>query len=239
MAPTRTDADPIGNWLPLALQTADALFPTGSYAHSLGFEECVRLALVRDEATLKAFLAEQIAPALTHFELPYLRLAYDAAQAHDFETLSALDGEIGAAKPARETRAASLSLGRRRLQALLTILPSDRLLLGCSRALASAALAGHHLTICAVQGAVADAPLDAVLLAYFYQNLAAIAGAALKLMRIGQDGVQRALRSANAAAPEAIARSKLVSREQAGCFNPLLEIASMRHEHASERLFIS
>jgi urease accessory protein len=239
MAPTSTETGPSWSWLPLALQTADTLFPTGSYAHSLGFEECVRLGLVRDEATLQTFLAEQITPALTHFELPYLRLAYAAAQAHDIETLAALDEEIGAAKPARETRAASLSLGGRRLQALLIILPGDRLLLACSRALASADLAGHHLTICAVQGAVAAAPLDAVLLGYFYQNLAATAGAALKLMRIGQDGVQRALRAANTAALAAIARSKLVSREQAGCFNPLLEIASMRHEHASERLFIS
>jgi urease accessory protein len=239
MAPTLTEGGPAWNWLPLALQTADALFPTGSYAHSLGFEECVRLGLVRDEGTLQTFLLEQITPALTHFELPYLRLAYAAAQAHDLESLAALDEEIGAAKPARETRVASLSLGRRRLQALLTILPDDRLLLACSRALASSAPGGHHLTICAVQGAAAEAPLDAVLLTYFYQNLAAIAGAALKLLRIGQDGVQRALFAANMAAPEAIAQSKLVSRDQAGCFNPLLEIASMRHEHASERLFIS
>jgi urease accessory protein len=239
MVSTSTETGPAWNWLPLALQTADALFPTGSYAHSLGFEECVRLGLVRDEVTLQTFLVEQITPALARFELPYLRLVYEAAQAHDFETLAALDEEIGAAKPARETRAASLSLGRRRLQALRTILPDDPRLLACADALASSRMGGHQLTICAVQGAVAGAPLDAVLLSYFYQNLAAIAGAALKLLRIGQDGVQRALRAANAAAPAAAAQSRLVSREQAGCFNPLLEIASMRHERAAERLFIS
>src|SRR4051812_34213231 len=50
-------------WLPFLLQTADALFPTGAYAHSLGFEESVRLGFVRDEASLRRFLLEQIIPA--------------------------------------------------------------------------------------------------------------------------------------------------------------------------------
>jgi len=40
-------------------------------------------------------------------------------------------------------------------------------------------------------------------------------------------------------AKEAVAASLGVAREDAGCFNPLLEIASMRHERAFERLFIS
>ena len=41
-------------WLPFLLQTADALFPTGAYAHSLGFEEIVRLDVVRDESSKDA-----------------------------------------------------------------------------------------------------------------------------------------------------------------------------------------
>ena len=44
------------SWLPALLQTSDALFPTGAYAHSLGFEESVRLGIVRDEDSLRAFL---------------------------------------------------------------------------------------------------------------------------------------------------------------------------------------
>ena len=52
-------------WLHI-LQTSDALYPTGAYAHSLGFEESVRLGQVRDEATLGEFLRLQIVPALAH-----------------------------------------------------------------------------------------------------------------------------------------------------------------------------
>ena len=40
-----------------------------------------------------------------------------------------------------------------------------------------------------------NVPLRAALAAYFYQSLAAICAAALKLIRIGQDGCQRVLRT--------------------------------------------
>jgi urease accessory protein len=228
--PTEPD-DAVLAWFPL--------FPTGAYSHSLGFEECVRLELVRDELTLRNFLLEQIAPALEHFELPYLRFVSDAVLAHDFATVAELDAEIGAAKLAREIRLASLSLGARRLQALRSILPGEPRLAACGHAVAVGRLAGHHLTICAFQGVAAGMPLDATLAAYFYQSVAAVAVAALKLVRIGQDGVQRALRAAVAEAAGTVERSLLVTREEAGWFNPLLEIAAMRHERARERLFIS
>jgi len=56
---------------------------------------------------------------------------------------------------------------------------------------------------------------------------------------LGQDGVQRTLRTACAETARVIAASRTVARGDAGTFNPLLEIAAMRHERAEERLFIS
>jgi urease accessory protein len=47
------------------------------------------------------------------------------------------------------------------------------------------------------------------------------------------------LRAAAATADASIAASLVVSKCDAGWFNPLLEIASLRHERADERLFIS
>lgn len=223
------------SWLPFLLQTADALFPTGAYAHSLGFEESVRLGVVRDEASLLAFLQSQIVPAQRRQELPYLRFAFEAA---DLGEMCAIDREISAWKLARETREASAQLGVRRLKALRTI--SDAPLLAeFERAIAARDASGHHLIVCALQGRVANIPLEAALATYFYQSLAAICAAALKLIRIGQDGCQRSLRAAAANAPATIRESLTVAREDAGWFNPLLEIAAMRHERADERLFIS
>lgn len=220
------------DWLPFLLQTGDPLFPTGAYAHSLGLEEMVRLGVVRDEATLLDFFRGQIIPALGQFELPHLRFARDAARAGDVPGLCALDRELAAWKVARELRDASAQLGSRRLRALLQIDPCE-LLQRCEVELPWK----YHLVIFGAQ--MRDTPLEAALTAYLYQSLSGFCVSALKLIRIGQEGCQRALRAALAFAPRAVADSLVVPRGEAGWFNPLLDIASMRHEHANERLFIS
>ncbi|HEY3901661.1 MAG TPA: urease accessory UreF family protein [Chthoniobacter sp.] len=223
------------DWLPWLLQTADALFPTGAYAHSLGFEESVRLAMVRDEASLATFLRRQIIPAQRQQELPYLRFAYEAPNLVD---RCAVDREISAWKLARETRDASAQLGSRRLKALRAI-SSHPQLAEFEVAIQAGQASSHHLVVCALQARVEGLPLNAALTTYFYQSLAAICAAAMKLIRIGQDGCQRVLRTACVEAKQVVEMSLTVQREDAGCFNPLLEIASMRHERAGERLFIS
>jgi urease accessory protein len=226
------------SWLPFLLQTTDALFPTGAYAHSLGFEESVRLGLVRDAGTLKTFLLEQIVPAQRELELPYLRFAFDAASAGHLAELRRIDLEISAWKLAPETREASAQLGMRRLKALRTIDPAP-MLNAFETLVATEACRGHHLTVCGLQAAISGIPLEAALATYLYQSLSAICGAAMKLIRIGQDGCQTALREATRMSPETIAASLKVERSKAGWFNPALEIASLRHARAEERLFIS
>ena len=222
-------------WLPFLLQTADALFPTGAHAHSLGFEESVRLGMVHDEASLRRFLLEQIVPAQQQQELPYLRFAFEA---ESLAERCAIDREISAWKLARETREASAQLGGRRLKALRTIADAQ-IFSEFDDAIRGGRANGHHLVVCGLQARAEGVPIAAALTVYFYQSLAAICASALKLIRIGQDGCQRVLRAACADAGEVVQRSLAVARRDAGWFNPLLEIAAMRHERAEERLFIS
>jgi urease accessory protein len=225
-------------WLPGLLQTSDALFPTGAYAHSLGFEEAVRLGVVKDASGLAGFLRSHIVPAMREHELPYLRFAWDAAVAGHLAELRRIDREIHAWKLAAETREASILLGTRRLKALRLINPAP-LLEAFETVIAHREGHGHHVAVCGLQAAVEGIPLEAALHAYFYQSLAAVCGASLKLIRIGQDGCQRILREALKDAATAVGGALTRSRESAGWFNPVLEIASLRHARAEERLFIS
>jgi urease accessory protein len=222
-------------WLPTLLQTSDALFPTGAYAHSLGFEEFARLGRVRDEAGLRRYVDAHLLPSLGEFELPFLRFSFEAS---GVAALCELDLEITASKLSRELRDASTQVGRRRLAALRAI--HDRAPYGEFAAAVSAGRAdGNHLAVCALQAREEQFPLDAALAAYFYQSISGVCGAALKIIRIGQEGCQRVLRHALGQAATTIGASLAVARDDAGYFDPLLEIASMRHEFANERLFIS
>jgi urease accessory protein len=224
------------DWLRLVLQTSDPLFPTGSYAHSFGFEEFARLSGVSDEGGLRRFLDLQILPALTYQELPYLRFAHGCSAANDLPGLVTLDREVNAWKIPFELRAASLRLGTRRLDILLKTIPNP-LLAALSKQIAAGVMPGHHITISGAQyGAI---PLEAALMTYLYQTLSSYCVAALKFIRIGQEACQRVLAACLERAPSVLRDSLEIERPQAGCFNPLLEIASMRHETAFERLFIS
>jgi len=224
------------DWLPFVLQTSDALFPTGSYAHSFGLEEFTRLSGVTDEAGLRDFLELQILPAMALQELPYLRFAHGCAQRDDLSELVALDHEVNAWKIAAELRSASVRLGSRRLDILLKT-ASTPLLVELARRVGAGEMAGHHLVVSGAQ--YARIPLEAAQMTYLYQTLSSYCVAALKVLRVGQEACQRVLSGCLERVPGLLRESLSIERSRAGCFNPLLEIASMRHAAAFERLFIS
>ena len=238
-------------WLPFLLQTTDSLFPTGAYAHSAGLESLVQLGLVTDAPTLAAFLRAHALPALARYELPYLGFAREAAARGDGPALAALDREYGAGKLAREARDASASVGTQRLRMLLRLpmLADTRdgenhgAALAVARAFEAAVARGeargHAAVVGGVQAHVLGVPVDAAMAAYGYGSLAGFGSAALKLIRIGQEGVQAVLADALGQMEETVRTARGVAREDAGWSDPLWEIAAARHERAFARLFIS
>jgi urease accessory protein len=222
------------DWLPKLLQNSDSFFPTGAYAHSSGLEEIVRLGIVNDEASLQLFLEDQVIPALENLELPYVHYAYDAGASADLRLLEELSREISAWKLCHETRSASLQIGQGRLQAARSIYPHPKFEL-----LAASSIPKHQIAVYGWQMAVCDVPLKPALAGYFYQAVAGACCASLKLIRIGQAGVQRVLQKTLMESDSAITNSLLIPRGEACWLSPMLDIAAMRHERADERLFIS
>ena len=231
-------------WLPALLQTADSSFPTGAYAHSGGLETLAALGVVRDADTLSAFLRTRVVPMLGDYELPYLHYAREAAGAGDLAALTVLDREFGAGKLPREAREASAQVGTRRLQTLVRVWPELPAKPGVTAGEFAAAIAlgdadGHAAVVCGCQAHWLDVPAEAAMTAYLYGSLSGYCSAALKLIRIGQEGCQKVLHDALALAAPTVARALHVTREEAGWCDPALEIAAARHERAFARLFIS
>lgn len=223
-------------WLAPLLQVSDSAFPTGGYAHSAGFEQIVQLGLVRDAATMAAYIENHVWPSLTYFELPVVRVAQAAANANDIPELQALDEIVDATKGARELREASRALGRRRVHALRDIATST-MPPGFVRLVDDEKTPGHHAVV--FGAGLANLPKTALLTAWAFQAMSSICLAAPKLLRIGQDAVQRVLAASLASMESRIEASRAIARDDLGWFDPALEIASMQHEIAHERLFIS
>jgi urease accessory protein len=231
-----TITESFADWLPALLQLSDAAFPTGAYAHSYGLEEIVRQGAVCNEESLREFLRDHVIPALTHVDLPLVRDARSVAIDGDREDMVAIDRLAGALRIPRELREASLQTGRRRLAILIRLRPTPEL-----RALSQIALedplAGHHATVWGAS--CASLPVNASLAAYYYHSVSCLCTAAPKLMRIGQEGTQRVLTACLDDAKRCVANALEIPRHEIGWFDPMLDIASMRHEIADERLFMS
>ncbi len=220
------------------LQTTDPLFPIGSYAHSYGLEELCATGEVHDTTTLLKFLETVVFLNLQEFELPYLRFTYEAALKNDFEHICALDEEIAASKPCKELRQASSSQGKQRLRLISKLRPTERFD-KLKELKKEKRIVPHHLTIFAAENVDLETPLDATLISWSYQALAAPCAASLKLIRIGQEGAQTVLTESLRQIDTLTRKSLSIEREFAGAFLPSLDVASQRHEHAFSRLFIS
>jgi urease accessory protein len=196
------------------LHLADSALPIGGAAHSFGLETLVdegRLAPGGVEIFLTAYLEE--AGAL---EAVFVRRSWKAGN------LGELSGELSARKPARETREASLKLGRRFADLVNAMLGHSLLETNL-----------HYCIAFGAAGAALGIPADPVALAYLNQSITGLVSACQRLMPLGQVAASRILWNLK----PAIARASL--SEEASCFSPYLELASMRHGSIETRLFIS
>ena len=227
-------------WLGGLIQTTDTLFPSGGYAHSYGLEEMVALNKVQSREDLEVFLIHQILPGLEKLELPYVRYSLEGVEKNDLDELVKINEEISAWKLTREIREAGSSQGAQLLRMILEIYQcpiSEEF----KQLLQEKGDPCQQITATALLRNVQGAPLTSSLVAWIYQTVSNFCSASIKLLRLGelacQKIIHRCLDAENIR--RLLSNSQKVNREKAGFFNPMLDLASARHELAFSRLFIS
>lgn len=240
-APVR-DATVSGSLRPACLlgllQSNDTFYPTGGYAHSFGLEGLVNDGVIRDRATLRAYLFGSVVPMLERSDLPLVARAWTAWRQPDWSDLANLSFLCAALKTVREARAASDAIGRQRAELLANLHPGPL----PREYLAYAARGGWPFAApisAALEARVFELPAEAALAGYAYTAIAGLIAAAMKLLRIGQNGAQTLLSETLATLPGRIATALTIPRADIGWFNPWLDIAAARHESADTRMFIS
>jgi urease accessory protein len=212
------------------LQLADSALPVGATAHSFGLESLIEDGLLNAEGLesfLHGFLQENGA-----LEAAFCRAAHRFAKLHGEEFAKEwrnLNQQLSARKVARETRDASLTLGRRFLGLVSELLP-DETRLHITDA--------HHVTAFGLVAGVVGVEECTAVLAWLHQSATALISAAQRLAPLGQTRASRILWALKPLMKDVAQRRDLPTGEVA-CFTPLQEIAAMRHSKLATRLFIS
>jgi urease accessory protein len=138
-----------------------------------------------------------------------------------------LSDELSARKLSRESRDASLTLGRR-LTELVNV--------WMGAAVVDAGL--HYSVAFGAAAAALGVPEEGCVLAYLQQSVMATISCFQRLMPLGQIAASRMIWDLRGAITRA-AGAALTLDEEVTCFNPLPELSSIRHRTLETRLFIS
>ena len=214
------------------LQTTDSQFPTGAYAHSGGLETLAADGVKDPAPLIEAILRRSFG----RVDLPACGLAHRASEAGDETRLLEIDQYVDTLKSPRETREASRSLGRRRLKSLTL---DDPQVLSFGRSVESGETFGHQCVVSGLHLAVTSVPRRDALLSFTYATAAGLVGAAMKLFPFGQTAGQKLLTKCGEMASDLIDEADAMDLDDLGAFTPMLDLASMRHEVAYTRIFIS
>lgn len=224
------------------LQLADSALPIGSAAHSFGLETLT----IEDDLgveQLEVFFQHQLAETGV-LESTFCRLGHRLLPRIDAELPTTawltLNRHLSAFKTARESRAASATLGRRFLQLVIAL--EDTPCLRQALTVARQQQCDIHYSIAfGLIGATMGIDETTTVLAYLQQSLANLVSAGQRLLPLGQNqasGIQWRLKTTLLE----IAERSITQAEQPAelsAFTPLLDIGSMRHPQLQTRLFIS
>jgi urease accessory protein len=223
------------------LHLADSALPIGALAHSLGLESLTSCDLLttRDLPDFLQTYLEEAGKMEAVFCAAAFRLATAAKSENDFVARwLALNNQLSARKPARESRAGSASLGGNFLQVVLNLseLPLARAALDASKRSTSLV---HHSTAFGLACSLLGFDEDRVVLVYLHQSVASMVSSCQRLLPLGQFEAARILWNLKPAIIDAVNRSATTRLEDASCFMPLLDWGAMEHPALSTRLFIS
>jgi urease accessory protein len=208
-------------------------YPIGGFSYSHGLEHAVEAGLVRDRASLVAWVETVLARGAGCSDAAIFVAAWRSAG--DPAALDAVAERAAAWRATAETALESVQQGTAFLATTRLAWPHPALDGLARRQAGRIALPVAVAVACAVH----QVPLEAALAAYLQGFIANLVSAGVRLVPLGQSDGQQVV-AAVAPAVAAAARHALATPlDEVGTAAPILDWCSMRHETQYTRLFRS
>lgn len=211
-------------------------YPIGAFSYSHGLEYAVEAELVRDETSLKDFVATVLDHDAGRIDAAIVAAAWEAAENDDAGRLDDLADLATAWRGSSEMGLESTAQGAAFLRTTRAAWPSalldalatkrERKPLPLSVAVGAAA-------------AVHDVPLIPVLTAYLHSVAANLVSAGIRLVPLGQTEGQRILAAIEGLVGTIAAEAAVTPLDEIGSSAALVDWCSIRHETQYTRLFRS
>ena len=219
-------------------QIHDSAFPIGSYTQTYGMETYIQEDKITTKEDLIAFCTSFLFHNLVRGDAILIQEAYVAAKNLDTERLLYLEQLCGAMKLAKESREASVNLGR---QFIRTVSPlgADEFFSAWKGRIDSKLIKGHYAISYGIYSASTGVNVHHAVMMYLYASVNGLVQNAVRAVPFGQNtGVQSMFELIKRVKDAAELVSTLTEEDISN--NALgIELASMRHEYLLSRLFIS
>lgn len=206
-------------------QLADSALPVGGMAHSFGLETTIEegdLGVSGLFGFLKTLLSEGLL-----LDAVFCRCAHTRAQQR--EAVDDLNDRLSALRLARESREASLALGRR-----FSILAA-----GLEPGMAICRKPAHFAVAFGYAGGALGFDADETVAAFLQQSVTSIISVCQRLLRLGQLEAAQMNWDLKPCIAETTAKSSKLAIDEVCSFAHLPELGSMRHPMLPTRLFVS
>ena len=223
----------------LLLQLGDSMFPSGAFAHSYGLEQLAREHVVQTPDDLQRFVDSVLRQALAPCDAVAALRGFEAAKANDVASVLDADRALLRTKAAFELRAASFATGRRLIDEVSPHIDAPFLHEYASVVKADRALGTHAVAFGVVCAALGVEDAESVVAALLLLSVTGVLQASMRLLPISHRDVQATLHHLRPVIAALASRVVAGGARPLRSFQPLQDIASMRHEAASARLFAS
>ena len=211
-------------------------YPVGAFSYSHGVETAVEEGLIRDRASLVAWLDSVLRRGTGAVDGALFAAGWRAACKADWSTFDAVAERAAAWRGTSEMALESRQQGGSFLSITRTAWPHVALHEAHRRLDGELALP----VAVALAAAAHEIPLEQALAGYLHAFTANLVSAALRAVPLGQTDGQIALAALEASVNDATATAIAVeSLDEVGTATPLLDWCSLRHEIQYTRLFRS